>query len=116
MTPDQIEFWIKIATFAISICAMIVAVFKTRRHDIDDAFKAGSKRMDAIELRIQSSEQAIKNLPTKDHLHRQEILLTAIGGDMKAMRATMKGMSESMSRTERSVAIHEDHLMGGGKK
>ncbi len=115
MTPDQIEFWIKVATFAISICAMVVAVFKTRRHDIDDAFKAGSKRMDAHDLRIQALEQSVKDLPDKDDVHQMELTLKEIGGDMKAIRATMRGMSESMTRTERIVGRHEDHLLDKAK-
>jgi len=115
MTPDQIEFWMKVATFALSICAMVVAVFRTRRQHIDDAFKTGSKRMDAHDLRIQALEQSVKDMPDKDDMHQLELTLKEIGGDMKAVRATMRGMSESMTRTEHIVGRHEDHLLERGK-
>jgi uncharacterized protein DUF2730 len=119
---DWVDILIKFISLAISLLAIAVAVFRTRRQhledafeDIDGSFKAGSKRMDAHGLRIHTLEQSFKEMPKKDDMHQLELTLKEISGDMKALRATMRGMSESMTRTEHIVGRHEDHLLNKGK-
>ncbi len=64
----------------------------------------------AVKLRLQSLETEIKAKPAVNDMHRLEVMLAEMGGDMKAMRATMKGMSESMTRIDNVVGRHEEHL------
>ncbi len=105
----------------LSVAAIVTAFFRTRQSKVDERFaavedrlKTGSDKMDAHELRIQSVEQSIMQLPAKEDHHRLELTLAEIGGDMKAIRATMRGMSESMARQEKITRRHEDHLREKG--
>ena len=109
MTID-IDTGLKIVSLGLSVGAIIYAFFANRKKDTDERFKLGSNRMDDQERRIAALEQTVQALPGKDELHNLEMMLSDMGGDMKAMRATMRGMSESLSRTENIVTRHEDHL------
>lgn len=101
----------------VSLTAMMFAWFRTRRKDLDGKFDriderltGGSRRMNTYDLRLQALEQTVDSMPGKDHLHRLEVALTEIGGDLKAMTASMNSVAESQRRTEAVVMAHEDHL------
>lgn len=96
----------------VSCAAMLVAFFGNRRKYMDERFHEGSKRMDRHDLRLQALEQDVKSMPGREELHRVELSLSEIAGDMRAMSATMSGMAGSIERTERIVGRHEDHLRG----
>lgn len=102
-------------SFIISIAALVSAFFTSRKKDVDHRFREGSKRMDRHDLRLQALEQDVKGMPGKDDMHRLELQLSEISGDMKAMYATMTGMASSIERTEKIVGRHEDHLRETGK-
>jgi hypothetical protein len=113
---NYIDIALRVIPIVISFGLTVVVWFSTRRKDVDNAITDNSNLIDDLSKRTATLEQTVQSLPAKDDMHRLELTLGEIGGDMKAIRATMKGMSESMSRTERSVGIHEEHLMKGGKK
>lgn len=102
-------------SLVLSIGAVFYAWFANRRKDIDRRFHEGSKRMDLHDLRLQALEQDVKSMPGSTELHRLEIQLGGIAGDMKAISASMSGMHESLKRTENIVSRHEDHLRGNGQ-
>lgn len=107
-----------------SVGVFVFTWFKTRGKDLDEKFEKissefmtrdarldnGSRRMTTLEMRQQATEQALENLPGKDHLHRLEVALAEIGGDLKAMNASMNSLAESQKRTEKIVSDHEGHL------
>ncbi|MGB2200386.1 MAG: DUF2730 family protein [Pseudooceanicola atlanticus] len=99
-------------SLAVSVGAAIYAWFASRRKDVDRRLDDGSKRMDRHELRLQAVEQTVQTMPGKDDMHRLELHLSEISGDMRAISATMVAMSESLKRTENIVSRHEDHLRG----
>lgn len=112
------------ATVSFSVILSVVALgttfFRTRRKAGDDRFalidvrlQDGSKRMDRHDGRIASVEQAVKNLPDKDDVHRLQLGLTEMIGEMKAMGATMDGNAKIMGRLEIIVTRHDDHLLEG---
>ncbi|AHD01180.1 hypothetical protein METH_11270 [Leisingera methylohalidivorans DSM 14336] len=84
--------------------------FATRRSNVDARFKAGSDRMNALESRIQSTEQTLSTMPEKDDIHSLQLLLSDMGGELKAMRASMRGIAESQTRLEHISSRHEDYL------
>lgn len=95
-----------------SLGAVVFAWFAGRRKDVDRRLQEGSKRMDRHDLRLQALEQDVKAMPGKDDMHRLELHLSEMAGDMKAMSSTLVAMAESQARTERIVSRHEDHLRG----
>ena len=103
-----------ILSLILSFGAAIYTWFANRRKDVDRRFHEGSKRMDRHDLRLQALEQDVKSMPGNSDLHRVELSLSEIAGDMKAMSASLLGMHESLKRTENAVSRHEDHLRGNG--
>lgn len=101
----------------ITLGNMLFTWYRTRDRNIEARFKDGSKRMAELELEntqikseLKSFEQQIAALPRQSEMHGLQLLLSEMGGDMKAMRATMKSMAESQGRLETIVTRHEDYL------
>lgn len=111
---DAIYRFMAIISTLMSTGAVVFAWFAGRRKDVDRRLHEGSKRMDHQDLRIQALEQEVREMPDKSDLHGVELKLSEIAGDMKAMSASMRGMHESLQRTEGIVSRHEDHLRGNG--
>ncbi len=103
------------ASLLLSIAAMAFAWFRTRREDVDDRFKDGSKRMDRHENRIAAMEQTVQSLPDKDDVHAMQIEMVKQTGSLNEMRAVMEGNAKIMARLEAIVSRHEDHLLDGNK-
>jgi hypothetical protein len=113
----DLDLALKTLGLAIPLGGIIYTWFATRQKDVDEAFKAiserldtGSKRMDALELRAQATELALTNMPDKDDMHSLQLMLSEMGGEMKAMRATMRSVAESQGRFETVLTRHEDYL------
>lgn len=112
MTLADIEPWVKLLSFLLSVCAIIYTFFATRRKDVDEKFEALNQRQNRHDERLSRTEQTLQSMPGKEDTHKLEMMMAEMAGDMKAMRATMDGMSDSLSRTEDIVSRHEDHLRG----
>ncbi|WP_439523193.1 DUF2730 family protein [Marivita sp.] len=94
----------------ISVAVGVYAFFVNRRTDVDQRFHDGTQRMNRLQERISNLETEFKQMPGKDEVTDLRLLLADMGGDMKAMTATMHSMAKSMERLENSVTRHEDHL------
>ncbi|MEM1077441.1 MAG: DUF2730 family protein [Pseudomonadota bacterium] len=101
---------------ALSVIAMFVAWFRTRRADLENRLKQGSDQMDDMDRRLVAAEQKIAALPETGELHRLELHLTEISGDMKAMAASMRGQSDMIRTMKDVLSRHEQHLMEEGRK
>ncbi len=115
MTFD-IGMALKIASFALSIVAMIYTFFASRQKDVDARFKDGSKRMDRHEARIAKMEQTLQGMPGKDDIHALQLELVKQTGSLGEMRAVLEGNAKIMVRLETIVSRHEDYLLDGSKK
>lgn len=111
--PDLL---LKLASFALSVGAMVYAFFVNRRKDVDERFKEGSKRMDRHEVRIAALETNVHSMPGKDDMHGLQLQLVEIKGALNTMGATMEGNQKIMGRLESIVSRHEDHLLDGSKR
>lgn len=107
----DLDLAIKVATFLFSVAAMGVAIIRTRRTAVDDRFKAGSDRMDRHESRIQTLEQTVSGLPSREDVHRIQLSIAEMTGSLGRMEAVMEGNAKIMSRLEAIVSRHEDHLL-----
>ena len=96
-----------------SLGTLVFAWFRTRRHAVDERFKAGSDRMDRHELRITSLEQSLKGMPSREDVHKIELSMERLNGTMGRMEAVLEGNQQIMSRLEAIVSRHEDHLLQG---
>jgi len=96
----------------LSIATIVFTYFRTRRADVEERFTKLAEESTRIKERVGALEETVRGMPGKDDVHQLHLMLAEMGGDMKAMRATMRGMAESLTRTENIVSRHEDHLRG----
>ncbi|MBP7242946.1 DUF2730 family protein [Amaricoccus sp.] len=68
-------------------------------------------RVEGHAARLTSAEAVIRTLPARDELHRIEVSLASMSGDMKTVSALLAGQRDLMQRMESVVARHEDHLL-----
>ncbi len=99
----------------LSVIVMVFAWFRTRNHNVDDKFKAGSDRMDRHDKRLTVLEQTVTAMPDKDDMHNLQIEMTRMVGRLSEMQAVMEGNAKIMERLETIVSRHEDHLIEGNK-
>lgn len=110
--------WTVSVSLLISVVAMAVAFFKGRRKDLDEKFdgvniglRIASDRMTDLERRIARAEQSIESMPGKDELHRVELAIRDMAGDIKAMTASQRSANDMLRRLDTVVTRHEDHLL-----
>lgn len=65
-----------------------------------------------IESRLQSVELKQASLPTTEGMHKLELSMENMRGEVKSMAVQMKGQTEIMERLEAIVGRHDNHLMG----
>ena len=103
-------------SLVMSVAVMVFTWFRTRRQDVDERFKAGSDRMRAMEAQLAALQQTVDAMPGKDDLHRIELHMERMTGEMKAMSASQRGTNDILRRLESIVSRHEDHLLENGKR
>ncbi|MGS4945185.1 DUF2730 family protein [Meridianimarinicoccus sp. RP-17] len=118
MTLD-LDTFIRIATFVMSVGAMVAAWIATRRKDVDVRFdglaekiESQRARIEAAEARLSRVEQQVESMPGRGELHRLELTLTQMAGNLSTISESMNGQREIMKRLENIVTRHEDHLLG----
>jgi hypothetical protein len=104
-------YLLQVLPILISLAALIVAVIRTRRSEVDTRFKSGSDRMDAHERRLQSVEQTVTGMPSREDVHRIDLNIERMNGALDRMGAVMEGNGKIMERLEIIVTRHEDHLL-----
>lgn len=107
---------IKAASFAMSIGAVVYAWFAARRKDVDGRMTEIAAQNDHHERRLSSLEQVVDDMPGRGDVHRLELAMSDMTGEMKAIGAHIASQKDIMRRLESAVNIHQDHLMNGGRK
>lgn len=126
MTFTVAQIW-DFALKVLPIAAMIYTFIATRRKDVDekiaqidkkhdDRHLAEKERLDRVQGRVDRVEQTISTLPGREAIHNIELEMTRISGAMETMTAVMEGNQNIMSRLEKIVGRHEDHLLNEGKR
>jgi len=88
----------------------VFAWFRTRRHDVDERFATGSKKLADLEKRLSAVEVTLLSLPDKEDIHELQMTMSNMNGDMKAMRVTMRSIAESLIRQEAISTRHEEWM------
>ena len=112
---EFLDLGLKVASFGLSIAAMVYAFIMSRRKDVDERFASGAKRMGEIEAELSSLKHVVDTLPTKEEFHAMQLQLSEMGGLLREMRALMQGNRDVMTRMERIVERHEEHLLDNAK-
>jgi len=117
----------QLAHYAVSVIGFVVAAFmflmrsqfvtqkdfEAHKQSTEDRFKAGSEKMADMTAVIGRVELALKNLPTKDHMHELALALQELRGDLKAIRTETKGLADDIERQGETLVRHEDIIAQG---
>ena len=74
------------------------------------------ERLDRGDARFTQLGERIATLPTRQDMHELALAVTAMGGDLKAVTASMTGLRDSTERIEAAVARHESIFAEGGRR
>ncbi|MEL7167543.1 MAG: DUF2730 family protein, partial [Pseudomonadota bacterium] len=92
--------WTLSVPFIFSLIAMIYTYFRTRRQDVEERFKTGSRRMDEIDMRVARIEQRVDMMPEREDLHAMQVTLTEMAGSLQTMSERLRSQNEIMRRLE----------------
>lgn len=102
----------QLLTFGLTVWNLMASGSRANAKAID-----GHKTvLDHHAIRLSSIEQELADNPGRKDMHELHIALSEMRGDLKEMRATMRGNNEVMRRLETIVSRHEDHLLEGAKR
>jgi TolA-binding protein len=99
-----------------SVATFAFAYFRTRRVDVNERFEKAESRIETLAAKQAVLEREIAAAPGREELHRLELHLVEMAGDMKALASSVKGQNDILKRLESVVTRHEDHLLAGGKR
>lgn len=71
-------------------------------------FQAGTERMGKLTGLIERVSLSLDNLPTKDDVHNLALAMREVGGDLKAMRETARGIEGDITELRTTVRRHEE--------
>lgn len=100
----------------VTLVGAIIGWVRMLHKRLEARIDVAGERLDRHEGRILLAEQTLQMLPAKSDLHRVEIALERIGGDMREIRASMTGNQQIMSRLEAVVTRQDDYLMNRAGK
>ncbi|WP_027237258.1 DUF2730 family protein [Leisingera caerulea] len=118
MEFDPTFTWSNIVAFvtlAVSLGTAVYAWISSRRTNVEERFKQGSDRMDRHENRLLALEHTVKEMPSREDVHKIELAMERVNGTMGRMEAVLEGNQQIMGRLESIVSRHEDHLLKGSR-
>lgn len=111
----DIETWLKVASFIISIGAMVYAWFSSRRNNVDKHMADTDEKVRTLQGQVRELKSTVAGLPAKEDLHGIQLQLAHQSGAMNEIKAILDGNAKIMGRLEDIVRRHEDHLLNGGR-
>ena len=104
---DQV---IKVLTFTMSAGAVVVSILMGRRKQVEERFKIVEAKVDDLEKRLHSVEHTVQQLPGREDIHSLAMSMSEMNGELKAIRAHMRSVTDTVGRVEDVLQRHEDHL------
>ena len=95
----------------VTVLLFIVGWLRVRWGDISKRVDDQAGRIESHAERLTGMEAALRQLPAREDLHRMEVSVTAMAGELKTVAAHLAGQRDIMTRIEAVVARHEDHLL-----
>lgn len=111
MTASNLGPLLALVLAAMNIVNIGYTWWRTRDQNVETRFKAGSERMDRLDARMASVEQALRNLPEKEDLHNLSIALEQLRGDMREIRASQNASADATRRQDVVLTRLEQFLL-----
>ncbi|MEM8553988.1 MAG: DUF2730 family protein [Pseudomonadota bacterium] len=103
-----------IGSTAISLFVAIFAWVRTSRRDEAARFTEITRRLDDHDRSLALVSQEIDGMPGRDEVHRLDLQLSELSGQLQTTNANLTGQRELMGRLETVVSRLEDHMRGNG--
>ena len=97
MTLEEVKVVFSILQWFIT-CGIAVYVYLSKKD------RADAKRLTSLESRVTTLEEAMRHLP-------DQTMVIELAGDMKAVKASLDGVRESLAPLARSVDRINDYLL-----
>lgn len=95
----------------VAVLLAMVGWLRVRWAALDKRVDDQAARTESHAERLTGMEAALRQMPAREDLHRMEVSVTAMAGELKTVAAHMSGQRDLMTRMEAVVARHEDHLL-----
>ena len=106
------ENWLQMITTGIALLAFLISINSARRRDIDKRLGSIEKQVDEADRRLVAVETELKARPAQKDMHDLQIVVTEIGGEIKAVRAAFEGHVKLLERLDVILERQEQFLMG----
>ena len=121
MTPDDttIQFfviWALALTTLMNFLTNVWTIFSGPSKRNAEALADLGKTLQRLETRLQSVEVKQSSQPTSEAIHKMELSMENMRGEMSRISEAMNGQAQIMGRMESMIARHEDHLLDGSRK
>ena len=108
MTWDAaFELFLKTASFLLSCVAMLVALVRTRKSEVERRFEEGSDKLTDHELRVARLEREIEHLPSRSELHELERLMAELKATMLAGQQRIAAINDTVVRIDDYLRNHK---------
>jgi len=111
----DIDLYLRAAGLILPILAGVYTWAATRNKDLRARFEALAGRSARQEGRLIALEAAIHAKPGVDDVHKLQLNLAHIGGEMREIRVMLQGQIEMQRRLDAILTRHEDHLLGASR-
>ncbi len=99
-------------TFALTIWNLMASGSRANAKRLD----AHSDQLQQHEARISTVEQGQGSLPSLQEMHKLELAMVRLEGEIASVSRVMAGNVAIMERLESVVARHDAHLLEAGKR
>lgn len=100
MLADFVKDWIVPAFTLLNFVALVWAIFMSPFRRSADAIKEVKEEVDGIDHRLSQTETLVKQLPDRETVHKIDLGLTKLEGQMNAMAVSVGAASQSVQRIE----------------
>lgn len=100
MTIDDVRQWVTLIVALIALGGTVYGWFASPAKAAGDAARKVGERVDGLDARLVRLEGHVEHLPTAVAVHRLELLLTEIRGEMRALEERMEMVSKTSARLQ----------------
>lgn len=107
----QIAPQLTAALAGLNIFNVFYTWWRTRDQNVESRFRAGSERMDRQDARLASLEQAARGAASTNDVHRLQLSLVGLEGELREIRANQTAAVETSKRLETVLTRVEQFLL-----
>ncbi len=108
MDFETLSRWVAFVSIVLSVVTAFWTLVTKSTKPFDDKLADHNKDLKNHDRRIQSVEERMQYLPSKDEVHKMQLAMTE-------MKGSLSGVSKSLEVTERTVRRIDEYLREAGK-